>query len=141
MCWVLLVVNFARDSDFSQYETVVESALLAENLNEVFDHTILHDLRLKCHLSKFLLLLLLLLLLLIRVLSCVFEALLVPANFVITDLHDQLDIVFHDHVKKITHGILFGCACSNNKLFLKTRVNPGGIDIIIKAVLCFLRGL
>ena len=70
------------------------------------------------------------LLLLIRIFSCVFEALLVPANFVITDLHHQLDIIFHDHVKKITHGILFGCACSNNKLFLKTRVNPGSIDII-----------
>ena len=141
MCWVLLVVNFARDTDFSQNESIVEPALLAENLNEVFDHTILHDLCLKCHFSKLLFLLLFILLLLIRVLSCVFEALLVPANFVITDLHHQLDIIFHDHMKKIAHGILFGCACSNNKLFPKTRVDPGSIDIVIKAVLCLLRSL
>ena len=120
MCWVLLAVNFARDSDFSQNETIVEPTLLAENLNEVFDHSILHDLRLKCHLGELLFFLLLLLLLLVRILSCVFEALLMPANFVIADLHDQLDIIFHDHVKEITHGILFGRTCSNYKLFSET---------------------
>ena len=135
------MVNFARDSDFSQNETIVEPSLLAENLNEVFDNAILHDLRLKCHLSELFFLLLLLLLLLIRILSCVLEALLVPSNFVITDLHDQFDIVFHDHVKEITHGILFGRTCSDDELFPKTRVNPGSIDIIIEAVLCFLRSL
>ena len=117
-CRVLFPVDLSCDSDLAQDEAIVEFALLAENLNQVFDHAILYYLCLKRNFSKLFFLLLRL------ILSSVFETLLVAADFIITDLHDKLDIVLHDHVKEIADCILFWRTCSDEKLFLKTRVNP-----------------
>lgn len=112
----------------------------------VLDHTIIDNLGLKSHLCQLLLLLLiprilihlttLLILLLVDwlVLPCVLEALFMPSDFIIADLHDKLDIVLNYHVKEVTNRVLHRSAGCDDDFLLEARIDPRSIDVVVIAV-------
>ncbi len=70
--------------------------------------------------------------------TSVAKALLLAIELVLAHFHDQLHIVFHYHVQKIDDCVGFWRTRGYQKLLLKTRVDPGCVDIVIVSVVCKL---
>lgn len=49
----------------------------------------------------------------------VFIALFVATDFVIADFHEEFDVVLHDHVQEVAHGLLHRRACRYQKFLFK----------------------
>lgn len=119
---VVFAEDFASNFHVAQDQPVFELAALFEHLHGVLDDAVVDNLRLERHLGEFLLLELLqprLCLLRWLILTSVLVALLMAADLVVADLHDELDVGLHDHVQEVADCVFLRGARCNEQLLLK----------------------